>query len=188
MEFGKISSIVVVMEGPPSLQTETTTHKQSLASTKPSPLTEASHTEQQNLLEANHHDTADGAEPQTEDVPQDNSMHDWGECQENELLGYDARAFWETESDSADRDARPLSATIAKIMQDAFCHFLKPDKLKSIKMEKPFPDTLFTEVPKLDITTQSRMSAPSKTDRSLAGMQSCVLDAAIPRVNILKPE
>jgi len=121
------------MEGPPSLQTETTTHKQSLASTKPSPLTETSHTEQQNLLEANHHDTADGAEPQANDVQYDGSTHNWGESREDKLRDYNEKVFWEPELGSVDGNAaRSLSTTMAKIVKEAFCNSPKPEKRKSI--------------------------------------------------------
>lgn len=61
------------------------------------------------------------------------------------------------------------------------------EKRKGIKRKQPIPDTLYTKVPKLDPTIQSRMSPLAKAlDRNLAGLQGSVLDAAILLVNMLE--
>ena len=116
------------------------------------------------------------------------ATHGWGDQMEDELPDYNARIFWEPDSDpESGGDTKKLSATTEKIVKNAFCRSLKPDKRKDIKRKQPIPDTPYTKVPKLDPTIQSRMSATAKlTDRGLAGMQGYVLDAAVPLVNILE--
>jgi len=132
------------------------------------------------------HHTANGAEPQIKEDA--SSLCDWGELHsKDELPDYNENIFWEPKSDSEDGDTRALSSTTAKIVKDAFSCSLKSEKHKSIKRKQPIHDTPFTEVPKLDPIIQSRMLALTKMiDRSLAGMQGYVLDAAVPLVNILE--
>ena len=175
-ELGKISSRVAVMErqSPRTLQTESITHEQSLH-------IGLSQTEQQSPLEIDTRETAGGTQVEE-------GTHEWGDHREDELPDYSARIFWEPDSDSeGGGDTKTLSSTTEKIVKNAFCRSLKPDKRKDIKRKQLILDTPFTKVPKLDPTIQSRMSASAKTtDWGLAGMQGYVLDAAVPLVNILE--
>ena len=108
---------------------------------------------------------------------------EWGD--RDDISDYDEVVYWEpSDSDSPEGDTCKISATIAKIVKDAFSQTLLPKKRKSIKQKQPLPDTPFT---KLDPTLQSRMTPAAKTvDRSLAGLKGCVLDVAIPLVNMLE--
>ena len=198
-ELGNISSRVAVIEGqsPSTLQTVTAAREQSLPTTsivlseEQSLLSELSQTEQHSLLNVDARDTADGAEPHTEDIPHEETdpttaTRDWGE-REEEVPGYNQQIYWQPDSDSEDGDSRALSNTTAKIVRDAFSHSLPPAKKKSLKRKQPIPNTPFTKVPKLDPTIQSRMSPAAKaTDRGIAGTQGYVLDAAVPLVNMLE--
>jgi len=134
-------------------QTRTTNHKHNTTIGEQNPHIQ---TEQQSLPDAHH--TADGAEPQTEEISYETagSSCNWGDRSKDRLPDYNEKVFWEPESDSEDGDARTLLSTAAKIVKDAFSCFLKPKKRNSIKRKQPIPDTPFTKVPKLDPTIQSR--------------------------------
>ena len=109
---------------------------------------------------------------------------EWGD--RDDISDYDEVVYWEpSDSDSPEGDTCKISATIAKIVKDAFSQTLLPKKRKSIKWKQPLPDTPLTNVLMLDPTIQSRMTPAAKTvDRNLAGLQGCVLDVAIPLVNM----
>ena len=181
------------MEGqsPPTLQAENITRDQSLASTLEQSLhTKPPQAKQQSPLEV---DACDMVETQAEEGTSGThdesvSTREWCDRPEDELPDYNEKVYWEPDSDSeGGGDTKTLSSTTAKIVRNAFCRSLKPEKRKDIKRKQPIPDTPFTKVPKLDPTIQSRMSAPAKlTDRGLSGMQGYVLDAAVPLVNILE--
>ena len=173
------------MEGQSPLTPQTITHEQSLV-TVSMPEQRPPQAEQQSLFEDNRV-TADGAEPQGTQE-ESNPTCDWADRQEDETPDYTARVFWEPDADSEDGgDTKALSSTTVKIVRNAFCRSLKPEKRKDIKKKQPIPDTLFTKVPKLDPTIQSRMSATAKhTDKGLSGMQGYVLDVTVPLVNLLE--
>ena len=132
-------------------------------------------------------DRADGSEPKQElNQPLLEANEDWPEREDDP--DYNESVFWEpSDSESAESDVRKISATTAKLVKDAFSQKLLPQKRKSIKRKQPIPDTPFTKVPKLDPTIMSRMTPGAKSaDRGLAGLQGCVLDAAVPLVNMLE--
>ena len=53
--------------------------------------------------------------------------------QEDETPDYTAKVFWEPDTDSEDGgDTNPLFSTTAKLVRNAFCHSLKPEKRKEI--------------------------------------------------------
>ena len=111
----------------------------------------------------------------------------WGDRPEDETPDYNEEIYWEPMDSDSDSDRHKISPTTAKIVEDAFSHMMTTEKRKGIKRKQPIPDTLFTKVPKLDPTIQSRMAPQAKVlDRNLAGLQGFVLDAAIPLVNILE--
>ena len=57
----------------------------------------------------------------------------------------------------------------------------------AVKRKQPVPDTIYTKCPKLDPTIQSRLPKSAKdVDRNMACLQSYVLDAACPLVNLLE--
>ena len=202
-ELEKISSRVTVIEE--QRLTEPSSQEQSLptaslwTTTVEQSSNTPSNTAEQSLLIANprplgqsppnNRDRADGAEPHNRSespLPASEETLEWGD--RDDVPDYDEVVYWEpSDSDSPEGDTRKISATTAKIVKDAFSQMLLPKKRKSIKRKQPLPDTPFTKVPKLDPTIQSRMTPAAKTvDRNLAGLQGCVLDAAIPLVNMLE--
>ena len=61
------------------------------------------------------------------------------------------------------------------------------EKCRSLKRKQPVPDTPYTKCPKLDSTIQSRLTKSAKdADRASAHIQTLVLDAAAPLINILE--
>lgn len=109
----------------------------------------------------------------------------WGNRPEDELPNYNEEIYWEpVNSDTADSELRKISSTTPIIIQDTFSCTLEAAKRKSIKRKQPIPDTLFTKVPKLIPTIQSRLPAVKTVNRGL-GLQGYVLHAAILLINML---
>jgi len=114
--------------------------------------------------------TEDGAEPVHEDSrrethpPVSKATRNWADRDEEEAPDYQEKVFWEPDN----CDTLKISATMAKIVKDAFSRSLKPNKKKEIKRKQLIPDT---PVPKLDPMIQSLMIPAAKTaDRGLAGL------------------
>ena len=90
-----------------------------------------SQTEQQSLLKIDTCETAGGTQAEED-------THEWGDSHEDELPDYSARIFWEPDSDSeGGGDTKMLSFTTEKIVKNAFCHSLKPDKKRILKESSP---------------------------------------------------
>ena len=61
------------------------------------------------------------------------------------------------------------------------------EKHRSIKRKQSVPDTPYIKCPKLDSTILSRLPTPAKDpDRASARIQTVVLDAACPLINMLE--
>ena len=99
----------------------------------------ATQAEQQSLLD--NRDRADGAESQTEDTSTrerpDATTWDWSK-DGDEVVDYDEQIYWQPDdSDLADSDKRKISATTAKIVQDAFCLPWNPEKGRASRENNP---------------------------------------------------
>ena len=97
--------------------------------------------------------------------------------------------FWQpdADSDASEGETTRLSAITTKIVEDAFSRSLPNEKRRSIKRKQPVPDTPYTKCPKLDSTILSRLPRPAKdADRASTRIQTLVLDAACPLINMLE--
>ena len=76
---------------------------------------------------------------------------------------------------------------MTKIVEDTFSCSLPNERCRSIKRKQPLPYTLYTKCPKLDNTIQSRLPKSAKdADRASACIQTLVLDATTPLINMLE--
>ena len=141
-ELGKISSRVTAMERDHTEQSlplnvpnqpEEQSLPSTLSQTPEQSLPDATTlTERQSLLD--NRDQADGAEPQQEHSqrerpPPAKDRPNWAERPEDDAPDYQEEVYWEpSDSDSLDGDTKRISATSAKIIQDAFSRSLDPSK------------------------------------------------------------
>ena len=116
----------------------------------------------------------------------------WGDRMEQEgqdLPDYDETVFWEPELDAEEQDTevQKLSSTTTKIVEEAFSRPIPNERRRTLKRILLIPDTPHTKCPKLDPAIQSKLPKQAKeADRTLARLQTLVLDSAAPLISTLE--
>ena len=111
----------------------------------------------------------------------------WSERPPDELPDYEETVYWAPEESEEEGEIKQISDTTAKVLRDSFSTTMNNDKRRSVKRKQPVPDSVFTKCPKLDPPIMSKLPKTAKeADRSLARLQTLVLDAANPLVSVLE--
>ena len=131
-------------------------------------------------------ETGDTEVPSREPMPLPDNA--WADRTIDGTPDYDEIIFWQPDdSDASEGETTKLFTTTTKIVEDAFACSMANEKRRSLKRKQPVPDTPYTKCPKLDSTIQSRLLKSAKdADRASARIQTLVLDAAAPLINILE--
>ena len=184
-EMQSISARVDKIEGEARVQTNTPPEQ----SLQTNPVAQEVPGEQSSTTGTTHQLVTDVGPERVDPLPSTGDKDNNAWADRDDPPEYEETIFWQpdADSDASEGETTRLSATTTKIVEDAFSRSMPNEKRHSIKRKQPVPDTPYTKCPKLDSTILSRLPRPAKdADRASARIQTLVLDAACPLINMLE--